>query len=42
MPHEIANTFCEKLHQLGELVKLFLFKGATLRLLCVVTPFANH
>jgi hypothetical protein len=25
MPHRIANTYCEKLHQLGERVELFLF-----------------
>ena len=28
MPQKIANTFCKKLHRLGEWVELFLFKGA--------------
>ena len=28
MPYTLANTFCEKLHQLGERVELFLF-GST-------------
>ena len=28
MPHKLANTFCEKLHQLGERVGLFLFGDA--------------
>jgi len=28
MPHTLANTFCEKLHQLGKRVGLFLFGSA--------------